>query len=300
MWIGIDQASGLIYEGISTPDLPAIPRPSLSQAMLIEVASDWNDVPSGYPPQPGSWVFREDSFDAVTRTRRGRLYKAADVQPTQERVAPHPYEDPHMRAMGRDGRQVKQIYSFSPCTPLLAKPFTGQGAILALGTRQASSAWRIVQVEQLVSADIMVTLKAMTAYGIVPELNTPAINEVHRLPVERAIARVVESAFRETPISVIDHCRNAATVVLSRWLVQQGEDAATLIKDLGAIAKIVGNEHYSRHCVRNMADTIAKLHVRGKDNEQQAKQLRLPLEEDAEMALQAIGFILRELGWAKL
>ena len=56
-------------------------------------------------------------------------------------------------------------------------------------------------------------------------------------PVERALERVVDSAFREMPISVVDHCRNAATVILSRWLVKEGASEVLLKKDLADIGK---------------------------------------------------------------
>lgn len=299
MKFGIDISSGLIYEGLSTAELPCIPRPSVTQAKVVESDADWINLPEGLSQSPFAWVFREDSFDAVTRTRRGRLYQATSSQPTDQQVVPHPQEDPALRTMGRSGRVEKSLYTYFPCTSLLSMPYQGKGATLVLGTRQASSAWRIIQSELLVSADVMVTLKALTAFGVVPEIDAAAVDKTHMSSVSQAMNRVVESAFRETPISVIDHCRNAATVVLSRWLVQQGADQSILAKDLGAVAKAAGDAPHDKHCARNMADTIAKLHVRGKANEQHSKQLRLPVEEDAELALQALGFMLREIGWAK-
>jgi hypothetical protein len=183
---------------------------------------------------------------------------------------------------------------------LLRREHRGQGGTLALGSQDASSGWRIIQTELLANGDVMVTLKALTAYGIIPELNSVVVDERFRISVVQALNRVVEAAFRETPISVIDQCRNAVTVVLSRWLVQRGADeAATLPKDLGALVKALEVNHPLMVCARNLADVIAKLHPRGKTNEQHAKQLRIPVEEDAELALQALGCVMRELGWAR-
>jgi hypothetical protein len=51
--------------------------------------------------------------------------------------------------------------------------------------------------------------------------------------------------------------------------------------------------------VAGVADMIARLHSRGKANEQETKGYRLPQEEDAEASVHAIGFILREFGWAR-
>jgi hypothetical protein len=105
MYLGIDQHTGLIYEGFGAPEIPSIPTPHIAQAKLIERGSDWADLPRGLPVTPMAWLFREDSFDPVTRTRRGRLFVAqpGQGQPNQQRVGPHPYEDPMMRTVGREG-----------------------------------------------------------------------------------------------------------------------------------------------------------------------------------------------------
>lgn len=75
MYLGICTNTGLVYEGFGTPDMPSIPAPSIAQAKLIQTEADWDDLPRGLSSTPIAWVFREDSFDSVTRTRRGRLYE---------------------------------------------------------------------------------------------------------------------------------------------------------------------------------------------------------------------------------
>ena len=110
MHLGIAQQSGLIYEGVNAPDLPSIPLPTVTQAKLIESEADWNKLPNHLIDMPMSWVFREDSFDAVTRVRRGRLYEPSGTsQPVQFQVSPHPYEDPmgvRVSPQGRLGREL--------------------------------------------------------------------------------------------------------------------------------------------------------------------------------------------------
>jgi hypothetical protein len=119
-------------------------------------------------------------------------------------------------------------------------------------------------------------------------------------PVTQTIDRVLDAAFRETPISVIDHCRNAMGVILSRWLVASGHDPAVLADDLGKIATIVVKTPYEKGMAGNLAGIVARLHSRGKTNEAHIKGLRDPVEEDAELALHAVGFTLRDVGWADL
>ncbi|WP_143044820.1 hypothetical protein [Variovorax sp. YR216] len=247
---------------------------------------------------PFSWVFREDTFDAVTRTRRGRLYQAEATQPSIRSVAPHPYENPFTRAIGISGQPAKSLNVYSACVALLSMPRRGEGSILALGTARAPSAWRIVQTENLASGDVLVTLKSLSAFGIMPRIDTAKIPEEFRKSVTEAMDRVLNSAFRETPISVIDHCRNALTMLLSRWMVSQGHDRAILSADLGRVAAEVAKAPHEKTGVAWLAQLVARLHARGKGNEAHTKSLRDPVEGDAELAVHALGFALRDTGWA--
>jgi len=301
MYLGIENQSGLVYEGANVGLLmPAVPIPSVTQAKLIEVQDDWGCLPSGLVHSPMSWVFREDTFDAVTRTRRGRLYQAVDgqPQPSNRYVVPHPYEDPFGRAEGPGGRTSKSLYFYAACVSLLSKDRRGMGSTLALGAPGAVSAWRIIQTEVTVSGCVMVTLKSLSAFGILPELDKDKIPQEFQKSAEQALERVLNAAFRETPISVIDHCRNAMTVLLSRWLVAEGYDHSILGKDLAKVAAAIADPPCKKLGVSWLAQVIARLHVRGKGNEAHTKSLRDPVDEDAELALHAVGFALRDIGWA--
>lgn len=169
-----------------------------------------------------------------------------------------------------------------------------------MGSPRASSAWRIIQTEVLASGNVLVTLKAMSAFGILPDVDSSKVDAEFKPAVDQALQRVVESAFRETPISVIDHCRNALAVVLSRWLVQSGYDRSILAQDLGKIAGVIQSEPYAKGCSNHLAQVVAKLNSRGKGNEQYSRSLCIPVEEDAELAIQSLGFALREIEWARI
>lgn len=75
MFLGIDNQTGLVYEGLGGADIAAVPSPNITQAKLIEKQEDWGRLPRGLHQDAMNWIFREDSFDAVRRTRRGRLYE---------------------------------------------------------------------------------------------------------------------------------------------------------------------------------------------------------------------------------
>ncbi len=299
MHLGICNNTGLVYEGMGTADIPSIPTPSITQAKLIAADADWQDLPRGLTVDPLRWLFREDSFDPVTRTRRGRLYEPqpGQAQPNQQRVGPHPYEDPMMRQVGAGGRVAKTLYTFTACHPLLNMPNQGQGMTLALGDARAASPWAIIQTEALANGSVMVTLKSLSTFAIIPTVDYAQVAPEHRHAVADAIDRVLNSAFRETPTSVVDHCRAALTVLLSRWLVQSGRETDdALALDLGPLAKRM--EAHDVNCVANASQIVARLHARGKPNEQQARGLRPPEGGDDQFALESVGLAIREFGWA--
>jgi hypothetical protein len=292
MFLGIYLPSGHVYEGTDQPSFPVVPAPVLTPAKLISTQTDWNALPAGLA-HPMPWMFREDTYDPVTRTRRGRIYlPIGGANPSSRPVVPHPHESHHSRY------SPKELWVYSPCLPLLSQPHQGVGATIALGTSQAASAWRIIQIEVLATQCIMITLKSLSAFAILPDIDQAKIPQEFKQSVAQELDRVLNSAFRETPISVIDHCRDAMTVVLSRWLVDQRHGRDILGKDLGDVAATIAKPPYKKESVSRLALVIARLHSRGKTNEAFSRGLRVPINEDAELALQILGFALRDLGWA--
>lgn len=300
MYLGIDVHTGLAFEGLSSAEFPSVPHPAVSFAKLLREGDSGHDLPSGLAGHCDGWVFREDSFDPITRVRRGRVYQTMTgmAYPSQQQVAPHPFEDPSGTAVGPTGRIMKGLNVYVACSQLLSEPRQGVGAKIALGSRGAFTAWRVIQTEVLVSGCVMVALKALTSFGLLPELDASKVDPQFLAPVRQAVDRVLDSAFRETPISVIDHCRNAMTAVLAHWMAQQGHDRSILAKDLAKVADAVGQPPHALACASNLGRVVARLHVRGKGNEQGARHLRVPVEEDAETAMHALGFAMREVGWA--
>lgn len=298
MYLGVEANTGHVYEGNSAPQFAVTPRPAISLAKLIEAEEDWERLPSSMASTPFAWVFREDSFDPVTRVRRGRLYEAyGNVQPGSFPVNAHPTDHDAVREIAASRQLTKSLYAYQPCQTLVARADHGLGTVLALGTGRASSAWRVIQAEVLVDDDILISLKALSAFGILPAVAHDRVPEGSRQSVQRAVDRVLDAAFRESPISIIDHCRNAAQVVLSSWMVQAGENEKMLGHDLDVVCKALESK-FRKLAARDAANIVRLLHSRGKANKQEMESLRLAVEEDAELSIQALGFILREVGWA--
>ncbi|WP_022720415.1 hypothetical protein [Rhodopseudomonas sp. B29] len=298
MYLGIEQQTGLVYVGSNIGLLmPAVPIPIVTRARLIRNLEDWNKAPTG----PVHWVLREDTFDPVTRTRRGRLYETDPqfTQPTNHYVVPHPYEDPFGRQEGPGGRTSKSLFFYKTCRSLLVEEREGLGLIMALGNATTVSGWRIIQAEIDATGCLIVTLKALSAFGILPNLDTAKVPSDLQKVVRQAYERVLNSAFRESPISVIDHCRNAMTVFLSAWLVSQSHDRSILACDLSKVAKEVEGAPHHKAALSWSAKIVARFHSRGKDNEMMSKGLRALVDEDAAFALEALGLVMRELGWAE-
>jgi hypothetical protein len=298
MYLGIADDSALVYEGTSpTPERPTFPTPTVTQAKLIAEPADWKRLSPGIRNDAQTWVFREDSFDAVTRTRRGRLYQAMIGAPYPNhscRVLPHPAEN---TGYGTDGRIARPLHIYIACSAILEMPERGRGATLALGNSRAASTWRVVDCEMTVSGDVMVTLRAKSAFGIVPDLDESQIDARFRTEVSDALQAVLESAFRESPTAVVDRCKDALVLIMSRWIWQETKDEAILAKDIAEVSKAL--ELHKKYAAANMGKTLGILHARGKSNEQFAKNLRAPTEDDAEFALNALSLALRDLRWAR-
>jgi hypothetical protein len=301
MYLGLEEQTGLVYEGSANAEIPTIPLPAVLQAKLIEKPEDWQRLPGGIATDPFQWTFREDSFDPVTRVRRGRLYQPwGSSQPSDQQVLPHPYDDPLRRAQSNYGRMPKRLNVYATCSELLNKPRRGEGLTLALGTREAASAWLILSTEVLANRAVMVTLKAMSAFGALPALDEAKVPQAFRPAVRQSFEKVLDSAFRESPSSVVEHCRDALQVFVSRWLVARGSDEAVKKAELAPIAKVVEKDPYDLVCVGQLARVVARLHGgRGKTNEREDKGARELTDEDAELSVRAVGFVLRDLGWAR-
>jgi hypothetical protein len=297
MRLGFEHLTGHVYEGTGAAQFAVWPPPLLSQAKLIESPEDWRSPPRGVHADPFAWVFREDRFDPVTRVRRGRLFQSdGAAQPNSVRTAGHPLTENAVASIAGSGR-TRTMYTYMPCQEIINRPDGGLGAVLLVGQDRGATAWRVIQAEIALDGDVVVTLKAKSAFGVLPEMAWDNVPENDRPLVRAALERVLDSAFRETPVSVIDQCRNAAAVVVSRWLVSNGRPEAAS-KDLAEVAKLLEAKPQEKHCASWLGQVIARLHVRGKSNEQAAKGLRLPTEDDAELCLHSLGFLLREIGWA--
>jgi hypothetical protein len=144
---------------------------------------------------------------------------------------------------------------------------------------------------------VLVTLRAESVFGILPTLDKSKISPADLTKVEAALTRVLDAAYRELPTSVVDQCRNALCVVVTCWAKVAAEDEKNLYPDLGQLIKTIGQKYPQNKALHSALDIVNRLHPRGKDNEVERLELRPVHDGDAELAVHAVSFVLREIGW---
>ena len=85
-----------------------------------------------------------------------------------------------------------------------------------MGSTRAAFALRIVDCELTTSGDVMLTLKSVSSFGVLPELALDRVPERFREEVQRALDGILDAAFRESATTVVDRCKDALAMILSR------------------------------------------------------------------------------------
>lgn len=287
--IGIDRASQDAYENIMNAWRAVWPIPIISYAKL----DPQYPVPGFNSSEIFDLIFREDDFDAVTRVRRGRFYQPAQQQrPSEEWTFPHP-------AHGNIGGtpRIDGLVKRSLCVYDRYQIATGpQPKIVALGS--PDSLWRVLGCEHIITEEYLFTLKARGTFGIVPEIDADTIPSRGRERVVETLQKLTDAAHRESPSSIIDRARDAAQCCLGTWIASELNNKKLLAEDLGSLIKQIkraADTKIANRVLLHAAEIVRVLHARGKPNEQERYDIRPPMEDDAELALRAVGFIIREV-----
>ena len=284
--LGVEIHTGVAYEPGTGCWREVWPTPIVSLAAFITPEQPKVDaLPSLSEAGPKTIIFREDSFDATTRIRRGRFYQSnRNINSTRVRF--------------RDATEATAyvhhffMYGHRP-----------NAKLVAIGVED--SIWRILGAERISTGEWMVTLKARGGAGLLPEINADAIPEAGRSEVIKAVNRMVDVAHRETPGSIVDVARNTAPLLMTVYAAALEVDASkqreVRHKDLGKVCAHF--EHDSQLKQQEVAIAtgriLARLHPRNKPNEQRRYDLRPVTEDDATFAVSAIGLLLNEFRWTQ-
>lgn len=296
MNICIEYNSKLVYESSHIYGHPVWPSPVLLQVVISSEDADQYDAPREGDLAPNSLIFREETYNSSSRVRRGRLYQANNQMPVEWRLYPHPaLPDTGAGRNEHDGTYQKQVYAFSS---IRLRPYLERQKIkhpiFILGAQHGFTIWTLVNIETSATGDEMLVLRARKSIGALPHLNTAKITDANGESVIEAVEILEEELYRAGPESVVDRSREAATAILSKYLQSIGKTNPG--KDLSDLAKKVEAENLE--VVASSAKIIARLHARGKHAEQEKRAPRRITEQDAEFAVQAVGTILCDLGWA--
>jgi hypothetical protein len=243
-------------------------------------------------------VFREDSFDPVTRIRRGRLYidnrnlstwypgriDHGSYNPYPARISKTPLTpDVAYDAWQPDGLVIDQVI----------------GRHVEIGHREYSTKWRIVGAEWISVGHVLFTLRAHSLFGVIPKLNPTIIDatgtQVDGSRVAVTLEALVDAAHRQQATATVDVARETAKVILTTWIgpAAYGKDLADVIK---AVPK-------GKNVIVWAASVVNRFHSRGKSAAVEkfasmGSALRAVTEDDADACVSLIGLLLREIEWA--
>ncbi len=294
--LGIDDSHGLVYEGDNNYGAHLVwPTPILTPAIFLD--STAKEFTSAKVGDPVTYYFREDAFDPVSRIRRGRFYKYSGASGANWYVLPSPLVT-IPRTQVTDGMlhisvadYVRSIVSAELKT--LGIPYP----VVVLGKGTSSTIWRIINIEAGFTGEELVTLKARQSMGALPELDMGKMQDIIGSNIQEALQTLEDDYHLASPESVVDRANEAATRILNVFLVLMGRSTQdSLNKAIMEAAKL--DQKDKKEIVRNAADIVRLLHGRTKYAVQKDKNTRDVREQDAELAMQCIGVMLCDLGWA--
>jgi hypothetical protein len=297
--IAFDSDNGLVYEGRANYGHAVWPVPVISVATMVEKSSTVSEVPENHDLASADLIFREDSFDPVTRIKRGRFYSFSEGSRNPYwNVQVHPMLPGESRRVSKEGLIQKQLWNWYEYSISVRLKSYSSLPTVVLGTKNAHTRWKIVGIERTINGDELVTMRAQANLGMLPELITENIPEVSRQKTQEAIEKLVETIYRSGPESIVSRCRDAASAILGGYLWRIEPEAP--LKDLGALIKILRRppEKEQMAIIISAATIIARLHPREKPNEQIARDLRPLYDGDAEIAVNCVATLLREVNFA--
>jgi hypothetical protein len=265
------------YEGNAYSLNALYPMPSLSPVVVDQIT-----------PR----LFREDSFDPTTRIRRGRFYIADS--PSRKawpsgQVNHYPYAQP---VGGQPPIYQMDAYRSSPPDRSAMK------SLILLGDASYNTAWHVIGAERLFNSDTLFTFKSANTLGTLPDLVEGALPTERRKQILDGFEKVADAAHKYMPVSIVDVCREFARIILAAWLSTVGGEPEG--DDLGNLIKAVPDDGVG---IKSAAEIINRLHPRGKSSEQErqaqkGRDIRDVSDEEGELSVSLVGFLLREFRWA--
>lgn len=293
--LGVCKSSGRLYEGNRDSGAPVVHHSTILPIKFIGAAGPTTlkefDGCSGV-------IFREESFDPITKIRRGRVYRLNESQPVPWRVQDPSRKDLDFEPWANGAAQKLDTVSYNIDSLAYLRGVKPLPKVV-LGQEPFQTNWKILAIETQYDGKPLLTLKALSSFGAVPELIENQIPAQAKKLLVEAVDNVEAVASRLGPTETVDACRSALSVVL-------GALAENLTLDLGEGIKrrkdanlLVNRKGNGQDLIIHNAEIVRRLHSRGKPNESVKLNTRPISDEDANLALNCLWFVLVELGWAK-
>lgn len=284
---------------MSTVGTPVMPAPVLLPVRFQDVLQERITADQPVDIHNLKMVFREDVFDAVARTRRGRFYRANGSQPVTWNLLKSPFTSIYA------GLGSKSLITFQALR--LGEEWRGverNQKIVVLGAEPQFSIWSVSSIETDVVGEEIVTLRSRQTFGALPSLLENQIPQVLRTNLLEKYTALAEDVFRAGAESVVDRCREVMTAAISTYVqtkydVPPGNDLADLLKILESKVSRQDGSYREVEIVLGAGQIVRQLHARGKNAEQERRPIRLIVEQDAQLAISATGSLLCDLGYAR-
>ena len=295
IYIGIDASNNDVYEGAFKYGHLMWPVPIISPATFVDPNGTDVEYPKRNLLSSFLYIFREDGFDPVSRTRRGRFYKIFDQPLIEWTLDSFPSLVKETNDISKN-QQRKLIYTFTSSNiQNTVKRSELDKTMIHLGTEDQFSIWSIVNLESIVTGEDLVTLRMRPTMGILPNINSGLIPAERRETIQRLLDKFSNEVYRSAPESVIDRARDAASAILGAY--NEHNRMGSFEKDLGKQIKAL--EKSNKRIAVSCSNIVRIFHARAKPSEQERHNLRPITEQDAELAVNCIGTILCEIGWAR-
>ena len=232
-------------------------------------------------------VFVSEEYDPLKKIKRGRFFKAHTQQPSRlykagisstQVLSSRRFENYH-------DVEARKFHSYEP-----SRDFDIKDTNVYFRNARMFTKWRVISIEPIVGGEELYTLQEMIGIGVFPSLNELKIPPSFYSEIKREY----DSLYNEVssmPETVVDHCRDLATSLLSAKLGLLKENR----EDLGSLIKKIDQNYM---LIRSAATIISRFHPRRKPNEQEGKNLSSLSQREAELCVLSVLQILKELEWS--
>lgn len=304
MKIAFDDNTHTFYEGFSTLHgaRPISHSITFTQATFIASRdSGLDDVLDHTRPNEYKLLFREDSFDPVTKIRRGRFYSQdlSESNPKTTMVMPLPGVE-SLPSYGSPVSLVrKELCIFKEERLRSHHIKSSSWPLVVLGWKSSPTFWKILQIENISTGEELVYLRSRSSIGVLPDLDLG--KESFSSEDESEIVTKLESLSNDVHVStaqsIVDNCRDLAEVLL-RSKVRQ-KDSTLKGKELKELIGLFEKNYPSNfRLIPHYSQIIRQLHQRRKTAIQDKTEVKLITEEDSELAIHCISSMIRDLGIA--